>query len=168
MPPTPVSVGDLFAGRFCCPRLLLRMLVSWASVLSQSRNRFQKSCPATPVPADEKSALLREVLSRLADTFGNLILAVLGSILVRHRHPDPEGRCRSGCCGLNPRRAALASSLACSRKPCAIGNDHPAWPVSDLLGASRFLCRGRMMGATIWCMKFLSNSARRTLAAVRS
>lgn len=75
--PSPVSVGDLFAGAFL-PGLLL-VLVYIGYVIFKAVTD-PASCPATPVPADERRNLAREVVVALAPPLA-LIIAVLGSIL---------------------------------------------------------------------------------------
>lgn len=75
--PSPVSVGDLFAGAFL-PGLLL-VLVYIGFVIFKAVTD-PASCPATPVPADERRDLAREVVVALAPPLA-LIIAVLGSIL---------------------------------------------------------------------------------------
>ncbi|MCM5569384.1 TRAP transporter large permease subunit [Burkholderiaceae bacterium FT117] len=75
--PTPVSVGDLFAGAMI-PGLLLVglyfLFTIWKAVFDP------KSCPAMVVSAEEKAALGRDVLTALLPPL-LLIIAVLGSIL---------------------------------------------------------------------------------------
>ena len=75
--PTPVSVGDLFAGAIL-PGLLLVSLylafMAWKAVFQP------QTCPATPVPPEERAGLLREVFTAMVPPL-LLILAVLGSIL---------------------------------------------------------------------------------------
>ncbi|MDF1857093.1 TRAP transporter large permease subunit [Pseudooceanicola sp.] len=75
--PVPVSVGDLFTGALL-PGLLLVGL--YASYVIFKAITDPASCPATPVPPEERSGLLREVAVALIPPF-LLILAVLGSIL---------------------------------------------------------------------------------------
>jgi len=75
--PVPVSVGDLFAGALL-PGVLLVGL--YASYVIFKAITDPESCPATPVPPEERRGLLREVAVALIPPF-LLILAVLGSIL---------------------------------------------------------------------------------------
>jgi tripartite ATP-independent transporter DctM subunit len=75
--PEPVSVGALFAGAIV-PGLLLVGL--YAAFMIFKAITDPKSCPATPVPEDEKQHLLREVVTALIPPL-LLIMAVLGSIL---------------------------------------------------------------------------------------
>ena len=75
--PEPVSVGALFAGAIL-PGLLLVGL--YAAYMIFKAITDPKSCPATPVPEDEKAGLMREVFVALVPPL-LLIVAVLGSIL---------------------------------------------------------------------------------------
>jgi len=75
--PTPVSVGDLFAGAFLPGFLLVSLYIGF--VLFKAVVDPQ-SCPATPVPEEERKDLPREILVALVPPL-MLIIAVLGSIL---------------------------------------------------------------------------------------
>ncbi|GHA34604.1 C4-dicarboxylate ABC transporter [Devosia pacifica] len=75
--PEPVSVGSLFAGALIPGFLLVGLYIVWVLIKAVID---PKSCPATPVPADERGHLWREVLVALVPPL-LLILAVLGSIL---------------------------------------------------------------------------------------
>ncbi|KKB12436.1 C4-dicarboxylate ABC transporter [Devosia geojensis] len=75
--PEPVSVGALFAGAIL-PGLVLVVLYILFVVFKAVTD--PKSCPATPVPAEERQHLLREVVVALIPPL-LLIVAVLGSIL---------------------------------------------------------------------------------------
>ena len=81
--PEPVSVGALFAGAIIPGLLLVGLYASWMIFKAITD---PKSCPATPVPAEEKGALLREVVVALLPPL-LLILAVLGSILMGFATP---------------------------------------------------------------------------------
>ncbi|MGQ2905174.1 MAG: TRAP transporter large permease [Neoaquamicrobium sediminum] len=75
--PTPVSVGDLFAGAILPGLLLVGLYLGWMifkAIFSP------ESCPATPVPPEEKKYLAKEVVVALVPPLA-LIAAVLGSIL---------------------------------------------------------------------------------------
>ncbi len=75
--PTTVSVGDLFAGAFL-PGLML--VVLYLSFVVFKAITDPESCPATPVPPEEKAGLWKEVLIAFIPPL-LLIIAVLGSIL---------------------------------------------------------------------------------------
>lgn len=75
--PTPVSVGDLFAGAILPGLLLVGLYLAWMifkAIFSP------ESCPATPVPPEQKKDLVKEVVVALVPPLA-LIAAVLGSIL---------------------------------------------------------------------------------------
>ncbi len=75
--PQTVSVGDLFAGALI-PGLLL---VSLYLIFIIGKAIFDpESCPATPVPPEEKQGLWKEILFAFIPPL-MLIIAVLGSIL---------------------------------------------------------------------------------------
>ena len=75
--PTPVSVGDLFAGAMLPGVMLVLLYIGWVIFKAITD---PESCPATPVPPEEKAHLKREILTALLPPL-LLILAVLGSIL---------------------------------------------------------------------------------------
>jgi tripartite ATP-independent transporter DctM subunit len=75
--PTPVSVGDLFAGALLPGLMLVGLYLVYMVAMAIFR---PASCPATPVPPEEKAALMREVVVALVPPLA-LIAAVLGSIL---------------------------------------------------------------------------------------
>lgn len=75
--PTPVSVGDLFAGAFIPGLLLVAMYMLWVMFKAITN---PQSCPALVISAEEKKALGRDVLVALLPPL-LLIIAVLGSIL---------------------------------------------------------------------------------------
>lgn len=75
--PTPVSVGDLFAGALLPGIMLVGIYTAWTIFKAITD---PESCPATPVPAEEKQHLLREVFVALIPPL-LLIISVLGSIL---------------------------------------------------------------------------------------
>ncbi len=75
--PTPVSVGDLFAGAFLPGLMLVVLYLLWVGYKAIFH---PESCPATPVPPEERRGLLKEVFVALVPPLA-LIVAVLGSIL---------------------------------------------------------------------------------------
>ena len=75
--PAPISVGDLFAGALLPGLLLVGLYLSWVIFKAITD---PASCPATPVPEEEKKDLFREILTALVPPL-LLIIAVLGSIL---------------------------------------------------------------------------------------
>jgi tripartite ATP-independent transporter DctM subunit len=75
--PSPVSVGDLFAGAILPGFLLVGLYLSWMIFKAFTA---PASCPATPVPPEERKDLLKEVFTALVPPL-LLVLSVLGSIL---------------------------------------------------------------------------------------
>ena len=75
--PTPVSVGDLFAGAFLPGMLLVLLYLGWMVF----KAIFDpKSCPATPFSTEEKKGIFKEVITAMVPPL-LLIIAVLGSII---------------------------------------------------------------------------------------
>jgi tripartite ATP-independent transporter DctM subunit len=75
--PTPVSVGDLFAGAFIPGMMLVLLYLGWMVF----KAIFDpKSCPATPFSAEEKKGIVKEVITAMVPPL-LLIIAVLGSII---------------------------------------------------------------------------------------
>lgn len=75
--PTPVSVGDLFAGAFIPGLILVAVYILYMLYMAW---RHPASCPALEVTDEEKAALLKDVFVTLLPPL-LLIIAVLGSIL---------------------------------------------------------------------------------------
>lgn len=75
--PKTVSVGDLFAGAMIPGLLLVALYILY---IIYKAIFDPQSCPATPVPAEEKKGLWKEILFALVPPL-MLIAAVLGSIL---------------------------------------------------------------------------------------
>lgn len=75
--PSTVSVGDLFAGAIIPGLLLVTLYIAYILFMAMSK---PESCPATPIPIDEKAGLGREIVTALVPPL-LLIFAVLGSIL---------------------------------------------------------------------------------------
>ena len=75
--PTPVSVGDLFAGAFLPGMLLVALYLGWMIFKAIVD---PKSCPATPFSTEEKKGIFKEVITAMVPPL-LLIIAVLGSII---------------------------------------------------------------------------------------
>ena len=75
--PTTVSVGDLFAGAFIPGLLMVALYIGYILFKAVVD---PESCPATPIPPEEKAGLGREIVTALIPPL-LLIFAVLGSIL---------------------------------------------------------------------------------------
>ncbi|WP_322990168.1 TRAP transporter large permease subunit [Hoeflea sp.] len=159
--PTPVSVGDLFAGALL-PGLLLVSLylifVLFKAVTDPA------SCPATPVPPEEKGDLFREVLVALVPPL-LLILAVLGSILGGIATPTEAASVGAvGAMILAALRWRLSFTII---KETVISTATITSMVFVILmGASVFSVVFRMMGGDNLVHEFLSNLPGGTLAAV--
>lgn len=159
--PTPVSVGDLFAGALL-PGLLLVSLylifVLFKAVTDPA------SCPATPVPPEEKGGLFREVLVALVPPL-LLILAVLGSILGGIATPTEAASVGAvGAMVLAALRWRLSFTII---KETVISTATITSMVFVILmGASVFSVVFRMMGGDNLVHEFLSNLPGGTLAAV--
>lgn len=75
--PSTVSVGDLFAGAFVPGLVLVILYISYILFIAAVK---PESCPATPVPLEEKAGMIRDIATALVPPL-LLIFAVLGSIL---------------------------------------------------------------------------------------
>ncbi len=75
--PKTVSVGDLFAGAFIPGLLLVAIYIGY--ILFKAITD-PESCPATPIPEDERKGIWKEIIVALVPPL-MLIAAVLGSIL---------------------------------------------------------------------------------------
>lgn len=85
--PTPVTVGDLFAGAFFPGLLLVGLYICWMIVKALTD---PQSCPATPMTAEERKGIWKEVVVALIPPLV-LIFAVLGSILTGIATPTEAG-----------------------------------------------------------------------------
>ncbi|QCO56671.1 TRAP transporter large permease subunit (plasmid) [Pseudorhodobacter turbinis] len=159
--PTPVSVGDLFAGALL-PGVLLVML--YLSYVVFKAITDPQSCPATPVPADEKGTLLREVSVALLPPM-MLILAVLGSILGGIATPTEAASVGAvGAMVLAALRSRLSFGIV--RETAIATATITSMVFVILLGASVFSVVFRMMGGDNLVHEFLSNLPGGRLAAV--
>ncbi|WP_050527673.1 TRAP transporter large permease [Pseudorhodobacter aquimaris] len=159
--PTPVSVGDLFAGALL-PGVLL--VVIYLSYVVFKAITDPQSCPATPVPADEKGTLLREVAVALLPPM-MLILAVLGSILGGIATPTEAASVGAvGAMVLAVLRRRL--SFAILRETAIATATITSMVFVILLGASVFSVVFRMMGGDNLVHEFLTNLPGGRLAAV--
>lgn len=85
--PTPVTVGDLFAGAFIPGLLLVALYMCWMIFKAITD---PKSCPAMPMTDDERKGIVKEVIVALVPPL-LLIVAVLGSILTGIATPTEAG-----------------------------------------------------------------------------
>ncbi len=159
--PMPVSVGDLFAGALLPGFLLVGLYLAYTIFKAITD---PESCPATPVPADEKQDLLREVCVALLPPL-MLILAVLGSILGGIATPTEAASVGAvGAMILAALRWRL--SIGILRETVVATATITSMVFVILLGASVFSVVFRLMGGDNLVHEFLGNLPGGTLAAV--
>ncbi len=159
--PTPVSVGDLFAGALLPGILLVSLYLVWVLFKAVTD---PASCPATPVPPEEKGGLLREVFVALVPPL-LLILAVLGSILGGIATPTEAASVGAvGAMVLAALRWRLSYKIL--RETMVATATITSMVFVILLGASVFSVVFRMMGGDNLVHEFLSNLPGGKLAAV--
>jgi tripartite ATP-independent transporter DctM subunit len=150
--PVPVSVGDLFAGAILPGLLLVGLYLAWMVF----KAIFDpESCPATPVPEEEKKDLLREVVVALVPPLA-LIAAVLGSILGGVATPTEAASVGAvGAMILAALRWRLSFTVL---RDCVISTATITSMVFIILfGASVFSIVFRLMGGDNLVHEFLSN-----------
>lgn len=159
--PTPVSVGDLFAGALL-PGLLLVGLYLAFTIFKAVTD--PDSCPATPVPDEEKGDLAREVMVALVPPL-LLILAVLGSILGGIATPTEAASVGAvGAMILAALRWRLSFKVL--RETMISTATITSMVFIILLGASVFSVVFRLMGGDNLVHEFLANLPGGPLAAV--
>ena len=159
--PTPVSVGDLFAGAML-PGLLLVALYGLYTLWKAAFD--PKSCPALVISADERAALGRDVFTTLLPPL-LLIVAVLGSILAGIATPTESASV--GAVG------AMILAIAKRRFSYAMLRDAAIATATVtsmvfviLLGAAVFSIVFRMMGGDALVHEFLSDLPGGTIGAL--
>ena len=85
--PTPVTVGDLFAGAFIPGLLLVGLYICYMIYKAITQ---PESCPATPMTEEERKGIVKDVAVALLPPLV-LILLVLGSILTGIATPTEAG-----------------------------------------------------------------------------
>ncbi|WP_322866203.1 TRAP transporter large permease subunit [Aquicoccus sp. G2-2] len=159
--PVPVSVGDLFAGAFLPGVLLVGLYLLYTLFKAVTD---PESCPATPVPADEKGDLLHEVLVAMVPPL-LLIMAVLGSILGGIATPTEAASVGAvGAMVLAVARRRLSLSILHQTVISTATITSMVFVI--LLGASVFSVVFRLMGGDNLVHEFLSNLPGGKLAAV--
>ncbi len=150
--PSPVSVGDLFAGAFVPGLLLILLYMLWMvfkAVFSPH------SCPALVVSAEERANLWKDVLVSLLPPL-LLIFAVLGSILAGIATPTESASVGAvGAIFLAATRWRL--SLQSLRQTMLATANITTMIFVILLGASVFSLVFRMMGGDELVAEFLNN-----------
>ncbi len=150
--PTPVSVGDLFAGAFVPGLLLIALYMSWMTWKAFFR---AESCPALVVTAQERADLWKDVLFSLLPPL-LLIFAVLGSILGGIATPTESASVGAvGAIILAAARRRL--TLKSLRQTMLATANITTMIFVILLGASVFSLVFRMMGGDELVGEFLHN-----------
>jgi len=150
--PDPVSVGDLFAGAMI-PGLLLVGLYLLYTIYKAITD--PESCPATPVPENERAGLIREVLTALVPPLA-LIVCVLGSILGGIATPTESASVGAvGAMLLAILRGRFNFRLV--REAALSTATITSMVFVILLGASVFSIVFRMMGGDAMVHEFLSD-----------
>jgi tripartite ATP-independent transporter DctM subunit len=150
--PEPVSVGALFAGALL-PGLTLAALYIGFVIFKAITD--PESCPATPVPEEEKKHLAREVFVALLPPL-LLILAVLGSILGGIATPTEAASVGSvGAMILALVRGKLSFTIL--RQAVVSTATITSMVFIILFGAAVFSIVFRMMGGDNLVHEFLSN-----------
>jgi tripartite ATP-independent transporter DctM subunit len=159
--PTPVSVGDLFAGALL-PGFMLVGLYLLYTIFKAITD--PASCPATPVPPEEKKDLLREVMVSLVPPM-LLILSVLGSILGGIATPTEAASVGAvGAMILAALRWRLSFSIL--RQTTVTAATITSMVFIILLGASVFSIVFRLMGGDNLVHEFLTSLPGGALTAV--
>ncbi|WP_425434207.1 TRAP transporter large permease [Marinospirillum celere] len=159
--PTPVSVGDLFAGAFLPGMMLVGIYMLW---MIFKAIKEPESCPALVVTDEERRNLGKDILTSLVPPL-MLIFAVLGSILTGIATPT-----ESASVG-----AVGAMLLAALRKKLTLTNLRQVMLATAntttmifiiLLGASVFSLVFRMMGGEDLVNDFLNSLPGGKLGAI--
>lgn len=159
--PTPVSVGDLFAGALLPGLLLVVLYLGWMIVKAIVS---PESCPATPVPPEEKRELAKEVAVALIPPLA-LIIAVLGSILGGIATPTEAASVGAvGAIVLAALRWRL--SFRVLREAAISTATITSMVFIILFGASVFSIVFRLMGGDNLVHEFLANLPGGTVGAV--
>ncbi len=150
--PTPVSVGDLFAGAFVPGLLLIALYMSWMTWKAFFR---AESCPALVVTEQQRADLWKDVLFSLLPPL-LLIFAVLGSILGGIATPTESASVGAvGAMILAAIRRRL--NLKSLRQTMLATANITTMIFVILLGASVFSLVFRMMGGDELVGEFLHN-----------
>lgn len=159
--PTPVSVGDLFAGAFIPGLMLIGLYMAWMIFKAIFH---PQSCPALEVTDEERRSLWKDIITALVPPL-LLIIAVLGSILAGIATPT-----ESASVG-----AVGAMVLAAFRRQLTFANlqyvvmstaNITAMIFVILFGASVFSLVFRMMGGDALVEDFLHSLPGGRLGAI--
>ncbi len=159
--PTPVTVGDLFAGAFFPGLLLVGCYLAWMIFKAITD---PESCPATPMDPGERKGIWKEVAVALIPPL-ILIFAVLGSILMGIATPTEAGSVGAvGATILAALRWRL--SFRVFREAAIATATITSMVFIILFGASVFSIVFRMMGGDALVHEFLVNLPGGTVGAL--
>jgi tripartite ATP-independent transporter DctM subunit len=159
--PATVSVGDLFAGALLPGFMLVGLYLLWMIFKAFTA---PESCPATPVPPEEKKHLLKEVVVALIPPL-LLVMSVLGSILGGIATPTEAASVGAvGATLLAALRWRLSFRIL--REVVVTTAAISSMIFIILFGASVFAIVFRLMGGDNLVHEFLANLPGGTLAAV--
>jgi tripartite ATP-independent transporter DctM subunit len=159
--PATVSVGDLFAGALLPGFLLVGLYLLW---MVYKAITAPETCPATPVPPEEKKHLLKEVVVALIPPL-LLVMSVLGSILGGIATPTEAASVGAvGATLLAALRWRLSFKVL--REVVLTTAAITSMIFIILFGASVFAIVFRLMGGDNLVHEFLANLPGGTLGAV--
>jgi len=159
--PTPVSVGDLFAGAFLPGLMLVGLYMLWMIIKAV---KDPKSCPSLVITDEDRRNLGRDILTSLVPPL-MLILAVLGSILTGVATPTESASVGAvGAMFLAALRKKL--TLTSLRQAMLATANTTAMIFIILLGASVFSLVFRMLGGEELVNDFLNNLPGGKLGAI--
>ncbi|WP_404415840.1 TRAP transporter large permease subunit [Marinospirillum sp.] len=159
--PTPVSVGDLFAGAFLPGLMLVGLYMLWMVIKAV---RDPQSCPALVITDEDRRNLGRDILTSLVPPL-MLILAVLGSILTGVATPTESASVGAvGAMLLAALRKKL--TLTSLRQVMLATANTTTMIFIILLGASVFSLVFRMLGGEELVNDFLNSLPGGKLGAI--
>ena len=159
--PTPVSVGDLFAGAFLPGLMLVGLYMLWMIIKAV---KDPKSCPALEISDEDRRNLGRDILTSLVPPL-LLIFAVLGSILTGIATPTESASVGAvGAMLLAALRKRL--TLTSLRQVMLATANTTTMIFVILLGASVFSLVFRMLGGEDLVNDFLNSLPGGKLGAI--
>lgn len=159
--PTPVSVGDLFAGAFLPGLMLVGLYMLWMIFKAV---KDPKSCPALVITDEDRRNLGRDILTSLVPPL-MLIFAVLGSILTGIATPTESASVGAvGAMLLAALRKRL--TLTSLRQVMLATANTTTMIFIILLGASVFSLVFRMLGGEDLVNDFLNSLPGGKLGAI--
>lgn len=150
--PTPVTVGDLFAGAFIPGFVLVGLYIAWVIFKAITD---PESCPATPMTDEDRKGIVKDVVVALIPPLV-LILLVLGSIITGIATPTEAGSVGAvGATVLAALRWRLSFKVV--RDAALATATITSMIFIILFGASVFSIVFRVMGGDNLVHEFLSN-----------